>query len=226
MPPPPTIPRALALAPFASGLAWLCAELFAGQRVDPFEGVGLLIGVVVAPTCAIATLVSFVCARRAASPEARERWRVRALLLPCALAPLFLACPWVVAPSHLGPALGSARFFVGWLTRYPNLGPINLEVLLGMGAVLGTCAVPAALAAYVALAPTPRRWVPPLLAGLQLVAYVPVLLRLDVDLVTFAVATSHDAVGLVSLLAIGGGPIAHLGATLAMLAFAVRSIRA
>jgi hypothetical protein len=104
------------------------------------------------------------------------------------MAPLGVIPSWVVAPSHFGMTSGSLGFFLGWLTRYPNLGPINSEVLLGILCVLGSGAIPAAFGLY-CLTKRDRSWVVlGLFMASQLVAYVPVLVRLDWEQAIYAFA--------------------------------------
>ena len=170
---------------------------------------------------------------RTPDAEARGRRIEAALLFPCALAPLGVLAPWVVAPSHVGIGVGNFGFFLHWMTRYPNLGPINGEVLLGMGAVLGASTMPSLLAAHAWFAHPSRARTTAVLVLLHLVAYVPVLLRLDVGLFAYARLVATD--GPVSLLSSGwsafsaasfaGGAILRAFTTLCALTFAVRGGR-
>jgi hypothetical protein len=209
--------RALVVLPFALGLGWLVSPfLFSSPDLDL---VGFSLGVVLAPLYVLVFGLSILKARAIADADERRRVVDTGLLLPCAFAPLLVAAPWTVAPSHFGIGLGSFPFFVAWLTRYPNVGPINLEVLLGIGAVLGTSALPAALAAHAWLGRTPRLGVVALLAALQLVSYIPVLVRLDLDLVDLGIGLSEGAPIPIAVLAFAGGPVLRLWATLAMLAY-------
>lgn len=174
-------------------------------------------------------------------PERRIRLGRDALLVPCVLAPLAALSPWTVAPSPLGPGLGGLPFFLSWLTRYPTVGPVNHEVLLGTLAVLGACALPAALAHHVATSRHPRVRTIALLAALQLAAYLPVLVRLDAALLAHGwTAVQHGSLGPVvapgratagwqsALLAsrIAVGPLLRLAATASMLAFVPIGLRA
>lgn len=109
------------------------------------------------------------------------RLRLGAVLLLCSTAPLALLYPWVVAAGPLPGSFGGFSYFLGWLTRYPNWGPVNIEVLAGMVAVLATGFLPA-LAAALAVVGTPRRVILGTIA-LALLAYVPVLVRLDLEMV-------------------------------------------
>lgn len=106
--------------------------------------------------------------------------RLAAPLLLCSAAPLALLYPWAVAPGVPPGAFVELPYFLGWLTRYPNLGPVNIEVLAGIGALLATAYLPVVVGAAVLLQ-APRRSVQGV-AILALVAYVPVLTRLDIEL--------------------------------------------
>ncbi len=101
-------------------------------------------------------------------------------LLLCSTAPLALLFPWAVAAGPVPGAYAGMPYFLGWLTRYPNFGPVNIEVLAGTAAMLATGFLPAAVALLLLMA-APRRVVLGTLA-LVMVAYVPVLLRLDIEL--------------------------------------------
>jgi hypothetical protein len=123
---------------------------------------------------------------------AAQRRRL-AFLTPCLLAPLAVSSAWTVAPDHLGgAAFEGFAFFLRWLTRYPNIGPINGAVLLGIFCVLGASAVPAGFAVDVlrghALG---RRRIAAWLV-LDAVAYLPVLIKLDALTVAFYGSTLGD----------------------------------
>lgn len=81
---------------------------------------------------------------------------------------------------------GGLPLFLAWLTRVPTLGPVNLEVLLGIGCVLGASVLPV-LHARMARAMPRRAGLLTVLLVLGLVPYVPVLLRLDLELVAMAI---------------------------------------
>ena len=215
---------------FLGVLASLLAQTFGGSDLSCDV---LIHGGAAAALAPLVILVSVVglTLRARASHERAHRLHREALLVPCMLAPLAALAPWVVAPSHLGTALGQLPFFLAWLTRYPSLGPINVEVALGIGAVLGACAMPAFFALYASIARRPRPVVLFLFAVLQLVAYVPVLLRLDVELVMYALFVLREGplsiVGplgapwwenALMALAIAAGPLLRALATAAMLA--------
>src|SRR4051812_42271524 len=74
-------------------------------------------------------LLAIACARRSRPDLAL----LVSLLAPACIAPLAVLYPWTLAPSHLGGiGYGGFTFFRFWLTKYPNWGPINHEVLLGI----------------------------------------------------------------------------------------------
>lgn len=108
----------------------------------------------------------------------RGIWRA-----PCLLAPLAVLHPWAVMPSHMGIGFGWLPSFLGWSTRYPSVGPFNAEVVAGMLCVLGASAMPV-------LHARASRHVGPAaltaLFALALVPWVPVLVRLDLELVAMA----------------------------------------
>jgi hypothetical protein len=59
------------------------------------------------------------------------------------LAPFAWLYPWALVPPHFpGLAVGGPEFFKEWLVKYPNLGPVNFEVLLGILCILGLGVLP------------------------------------------------------------------------------------
>jgi len=97
---------------------------------------------------------------------------------PALLAPLALLFPWAAVVGHLGTELGGPEFFHQWLTKHPDLGPVNCEVLLGILCLLGASLAPTVLAIY-RLMGGHRRVVVLLLSAATVLAYLPVLIRLD-----------------------------------------------
>lgn len=161
-------PRLGGLAPLVFASVMLVASALSGT--DSFNGLTIW-----AVVLELAVPLFLLAARRPERPA--DLWRV-----PCLLAPLATIYPWAVVPSHLGMAVGGLPLFLGWLTRYPNFGPVNGEILLGIGCVLGASAMPVLFAELARRRPGR----PGLLLGvllLGLVPYVPVLLRLDIELV-------------------------------------------
>ncbi len=63
-----------------------------------------------------------------------------ALLAQCSLTPLGLLAAWTVAPGLF--SYGGAKYFIDWLTKHPNFGPLNGEVLLGTICIIGASLSP------------------------------------------------------------------------------------
>jgi hypothetical protein len=101
-------------------------------------------------------------------------------LSSCILAPLAILNAWTLAPGP-GVGYGGYRYFIHWLTQYPNFGPINIEVLLGIICVLVSSLVPAVFAAYV-LSEHPRRMVVLALLLLDVTCLIAVIIKLDIAL--------------------------------------------
>jgi hypothetical protein len=100
-------------------------------------------------------------------------------VLPCLLAPLALFFPWAIVPSHIGLGAAGWPFFREWLTKHPNLGPINWEVAAGIVCVVAASWLPFAFGAHVVSAERPRRLVLGVLAAASFCVYAAVLVRLD-----------------------------------------------
>ncbi len=102
-------------------------------------------------------------------------------LVPLFAAPLFILGHWAVMPKHFGPGSGGIEAFIYWLTKYPNFGPINWEVGLGILCVMGAHLLPLAFALLWLM---PRKRPTRLLLALaaaEVILYVPVLVRLDLE---------------------------------------------
>lgn len=157
----------------------------------------------------------------------RDDTNQNVLLVPCTIAPLAALGPWTIAPSHLGgAALGHIPFFFSWLTRYPNLGSINYEVLLGIGAMLGACSMPAFFAFYALNARSARPAILGIFIALHLVPYVPVLVRLDVPQMAFGFMFAHDEpASVLTALSIMSGALLRLLATTSMIVWSCRTRR-
>lgn len=135
----------------------------------------------------------------------------RVWLLPCVLAPLGLLVPWAVAPSRIpgATAVGGYAFFRHWLTKYPTLGPVSHEVLLGMLCVVGLAIVPVVFVLAL-LRGRPPRGLAIALALVQLVLFVPVLIRLDAALFVAGLSSLEPL--------LMTGPVLHAASVTAMIA--------
>ncbi len=105
----------------------------------------------------------------------------RLIAAPALLAPVSVCFPWAAVPSHLGVAFGELPLFLEWLTRYPNRGSINVEVLLGILCILG-CAFLPWLSAALLLSHRSSRPTHAVLLALVLIPYIPVAIQLDLRL--------------------------------------------
>jgi len=141
------------------------------------------------------------------------------LTCPALLAPAALLFPWVATGGHLGIELGGFGSFLAWSTKYPNLGPVNVQVLAGALCVVLASALPALLAIY-RIGRESRTLVVGLLASTAVVAYVPVLIRLDLTL--FVLGVFDPLVEFEAAV----GPLVRALAVAATVAMALRVARA
>jgi hypothetical protein len=107
-------------------------------------------------------------------------------LIVCSLVPLAVLDAWVPAPGFPG-ALGGYRYFLHWLTKYPNFGPINIEVLLGLVCVLMASFIPAVFAIFASAGRLRPSIALAIIAG-ELLFLVPVILSLDIGLLLAGVS--------------------------------------
>jgi len=99
----------------------------------------------------------------------------------CFLAPFAILYPWVLTGGHSYPGYGGFLYFMEWLTKYPNLGPVNIQVLIGLVCIIAVGILPS-FYAYQALSEKPRVANLLLLFSLCLIAFAPVFIRLDLML--------------------------------------------
>ena len=206
---------------FVLAVAYLVAVLV-GARFDWISLAGLWTLALLALSATGLLLASF------ARPARAARLRRDALLAPCVLAPLAVLSPWVLAPSHLGVALGGFPFFLSWLDRYPTVLGVNHEVLLGIGAVLGCAAMPALFAVASVRARHLRARTVLIFLAMTLVAYVPVLVNLDAGILGCAVflGSGPDPSAAPLAASMAAGPLLHLLSVASMIAFVGVSLRA
>ena len=159
------------LIPFGLAFLWLLMGLI-GMEVNLSSVLlwGILAGSILCPFALI------VAARR--DPDHEHQWMRLAVLAPCFLAPLSILHVWAIVPSPMGVGLGGLQTFLHWLTKYPNWGPVNMEILLGILCVLGAGATPVGFG-LAALKPKVHRWVLVLLAIGWAIPFVTVVLYLD-----------------------------------------------
>jgi hypothetical protein len=132
--------------------------------------------------CLALALPFILMIRSRRSPNVAPTLELLAVLTPCFLAPLSVLHVWALVPGNLGIGMGGFAFFLDWLTRYPNLGPVNLHIFLGIGCVLGTAAMPVGFGLYALFSTKKSGRILALWATLCLIPFVPVLVMLDVYL--------------------------------------------
>jgi hypothetical protein len=101
------------------------------------------------------------------------------VLLPCVVSPFFIMGHWVMSSSHMGIGSGGIEYFWSWLTRYPNFGPVNYEIALGILCVLSSHIIPFIYAAIRLVFGKTNIWLFTLFFFTELIFYIPVLVRLD-----------------------------------------------
>ena len=164
---------------FVAGFAWLTTQLCELQLpgfID-HEPLAVLALYLVSPA------LGWMLARESGDPKKHHGWRWFRVL--CLLSPLAVIPPWTITSGKIGIGLGNFGYFVDWLTKYPNLGPVNYKILLGIGCVLGASTVPATFALYASRLREPRQRVCGAFLLAQLLVYVPVLIHLDSGLLLY-----------------------------------------
>ncbi len=75
-------------------------------------------------------------------------WRLNfAYTMPGFMAATAIFNAWTLVPSHLGGvAWGGLYYFLETINQYPDIGPINSTILIGIIAMLCTCYVPVIIA--------------------------------------------------------------------------------
>ena len=99
----------------------------------------------------------------------------------CFLAPFALLYPWVITSGQTYPGYGGFLYFMEWLTKNPNLGPVNLQVFIGILCLIALATLPSVYA-HQALSDKPRTATLLMLFSVCLIAFAPVFIRLDLML--------------------------------------------
>jgi hypothetical protein len=133
----------------------------------------------------------------------------------CFLAPFAVIYPWVITSGPPMGGYGGVVFFTHWLTKYPNFGPVNIEVLIGMVCVIGVALLPA-LFANTATNQRPNPLVLLMLFVVNLIMFVPVFIRLDLNLwITGLLGQTGNIEGLY-------GPALHTAPFMVMTWYAIK----
>ncbi|WP_455212060.1 hypothetical protein [Kaarinaea lacus] len=99
----------------------------------------------------------------------------------CFLAPFALWYPWVITGGSTDPGYGGILHFMEWLTKNPNVGPVNIQVLIGVICMITITALPPVYAFH-ALSEKPVMGRLLVLYSICLIAFTPVFIRLDLML--------------------------------------------
>jgi hypothetical protein len=195
--------------PALLSIAWMVLILFKMDiyEFDPFNTmpvISLLVCVL------LFTLLNFLV------PAKRRDFLELAVLTPCFIAPLAVSGLWSLAPGTLGIGIGGFEYFLHWLTKYPNFGPLNLEVLMGALCILGTFFLPALFSLYSVVAKRPRLTYLFLFILADLVVYAAVFFRLD----RYSWKAIYDQLSNPNVLFLISGPMFRFLPVLFMPAFA------
>lgn len=101
-------------------------------------------------------------------------------LYMCFLTPFALIYPWVITGST-APGYGGFLYFMEWLTKNPNAGPVNIQVFIGILCMISIAFIPS-FYAYQALSHKPRTSWLLALFSVGLIAFTPVFIQLDLML--------------------------------------------
>lgn len=118
---------------------------------------------------------------------------------------LGLGFPWATVPTHMGIGVGGFPLFLDWLTKYPNFGPLNRDIFLGMVCVIGCSSLPLLAVLYEGLSSAPSRMLRRTLVWFLFVLWLPVVVMLDLGLLFYGLWTDPEALG---------GPLLRLGGVL------------
>lgn len=99
----------------------------------------------------------------------------------CFLAPFALWYPWVITGGSTDPGYGGVLHFMTWLTKNPNFGSVNLQVLIGIVCMIAITVLPPVYAFH-ALSDKPHMGRLLVIYSICLIAFMPVLVRLDLML--------------------------------------------
>ncbi len=106
----------------------------------------------------------------------RTRYLQIALLMPCIISPMFVTSHWAV----LGFGSGDYLTFLHWLTKNPNFGTVNYEILLGIICVFGSLFIPS-LYSFFIIRNKNKLIYPIVCVILYCIVFIPVFIRLDID---------------------------------------------
>jgi len=101
------------------------------------------------------------------------------LLLPCFFSMFYFTGHWYFGNAPFGIGLGGFFFFLHWLTKYPNFGPINYEIALGMICIFLNHFLPLLFIFIILIFKNRKSILLLIILILDLIAYLPVIIKLD-----------------------------------------------
>lgn len=136
--------RRLMLLPLGISAGYLVAVVFYEDidyffTTSPFQMLPIVLALLM-PAC-------FALANRISNKNNQELFRLT-VLSPCATAPMAVFYPWAAVPGGLGMGYAGFPSFLEWITKYPNVGPFNIEVFLGTCCVILAYFLPAIFAYF------------------------------------------------------------------------------
>jgi len=102
------------------------------------------------------------------------------------LSPLSLSMIWVFVPGGMTGGFAGYEFFIESVSRYPNWGSVNLEVVLGLVCIVMSAFLPTVFALSFLFKCAYRQQFLAAILLLYLVIYIPVFMKLDFLLWFFA----------------------------------------
>lgn len=159
--------------PSALSVVWMILVL-CGTDLNEFDPYNTVPAVTMAACIVLFTLLNFLV------PQWRRDFLELAVLSPSFIAPMAVTGLWALTPGTLsGIGFGGFEYFVHWLTKYPDFGPVNIKILAGMLCILGTFFIPAFFSVYSAAVKKPRLLHLFFFMVAYLVVYTAVFFRLD-----------------------------------------------
>jgi hypothetical protein len=137
----------------------------------------------------------------------------------CSLTPFSVLYPWVISPGHLGIGFGGFNFFIEWLTKYPNLFKVNIEVLMGMVCFITASLVPG-IFSYTYIG-NKNRMILVLIAIIEVVFYAPVLVKLDFPFLFIVAMNIIDTISPIGYFVSFFGPVLRLVSCVIIIALTI-----
>lgn len=169
-------PLAVPLIPSVYAITWLVYYTISGNRFwDILTSHDIMMTHMIPPVLMLFVLI-IIFIISVFPVGIKESLKELILHSPLFLSPLAVTGQWAM----IGAGFGDYGTFIHWLTRYPNMGPLNYEVLLGMICVLGASFIPVVFAVYHLLS-MKRAIILATILIFDLILYGAVFAKLDFD---------------------------------------------